>query len=238
MGEMKLSSKAIKVLGIIAIIFVALNAIILAIFGFADHTAAFWLSFVFLWISFAVALVSFALLKNRSIQPRDWLLGYPIMSHCVIYLAVEAVAAILFMTLDVFTGLTWTVAFVVQMLILAGHLVLNISCFLSKEIIEEVEHNVAVKSTHLKLLQVDVEMVAEKSINTEVKQAYTKLAERIRYSDPMSSDAIKGLEDELDDVIAQAKHAVAVSDDQNALILCRKADLLLTERNKKCMAYK
>lgn len=238
MGNIQLSSKAIKILSAIAVIFLVLNAVIFAVFGFADHTSAFWISYIFLWVSFVTAVVSFMLLRTRSVQPRDWLLGYPIMKHCVIYLVLETLACLLFMALDVFTDLPWAVSFVVQIIIFAVHIVLNISCFLAKEMVEEVEVKVATNSKHLKILQVDVEMIADKSVNAEVKQAYTKLAERIRYSDPMSNELLKGLEAQLDEVVEQAKQAVAVSDDQNALILCQKADSLLTERNKKCMACK
>lgn len=233
----KSTSKVLMAAIMLGICFITYNVVVFAICGFTGHGGSFWLSYVFMLISFATLTISAYLLKNRNVKPKDWLLGYPVLRHCAIYIVLELIASILFMGLD-YAGCPWGVALVVQLLLLAVHLVFIISCFLAKETIEDIQANVKVKTSKIKLLQVDVEMIAESSNNVDIKEAFAKLAEQIRYSDPMSSDLLSDLEDQIAYVIEQAKTSASMDNVRDALPLCKKASLLLSERNKKCKILK
>lgn len=236
-NNFKLTSKVLMTAIMLGIGFITYNVVLFVICGFADHGGSFWVSYVFMLIAFATLTISGYLLKSRNMQPRDWLLGYPVLKHCTIYIILEFISSILFMGLD-YKDCPWGIAFAVQMVLLAVYLVFIISCFLAKEMIEDVQTNVKVRTSKMKLLQVDVEMIAESTNNIDIKEAFVKLAEQVRYSDPMSNDALNDLDDQIAYVVGQAKTSASMNDVDGTLALCKKASLLINERNKKCKVFK
>ena len=167
------TSKIVKALSILGIAFVTYNIVLFALSFLAQASmgAAFWISYVFVIAAFVCVFFAAMLLNQRHYIPRDWLLGYPIIKHSVVYIVVEFFASTLFMLLDG-TNLSWVWAFVVQFIILAVHLVFLISCFLAKEIIQDVETKIKDATTYIRLLQVDVEMVVSKASDPAVKEAF------------------------------------------------------------------
>lgn len=222
---------------IFGIIFVVYNVLLFIISGFEDHGPSFWISYVFMLVAFAVLGVSSFILSRRSNQPRDWLLGYPILRQGVIYLVVEFFLSMIFMLLD---GIDcpWEITVVVQLIVLAVFMIFIVGNFMAKGTIEGVQENVKQKTSYMRMLQADLEIMAMKAVSPDVKQAYSKLAEQVRYSDPMSSDALSMVEGQMAQLAAQANNCIATNNNEGALQICSQLTLLLAERNKKCMALK
>ena len=59
--------------------------------------------------------------------------------------------------------------------------------------IERVEANVQKKVFYIRELQAAIELLADNESDAAVKTALAQLAERIRYSDPMSSEQLADL---------------------------------------------
>ena len=234
MSGNKKNSKFGMMAMIAAIVFVTYNVVLFAVCGFSNHGGAFWISYAFMMISFATLAVSGLVLKGRMVQPKDWLLGYPVLKHCSIYLIFEFIASIAFIALD-YIHCPWVIAFAVQMVLLAVHLVFVISCFMAKEMIESVDAKVHQKTSYIRLLTVEVEMIGKRVTEPEVKNAFEKLAEQLRYSDPMSNEALNDLENRISNLVEQAKNVVEKRD---LLRICNSISFLLTERNKKCKILK
>lgn len=237
MNSFKLTSKVKMIALMLAIGFVTYNVVLFVACGFTGHGASFWISYVFMILAFAALTVTGYMLKSRDIQPKDWLLGYPVLKHSTIYIIVELVLSILFMALDSINS-PWWLAFATQMIALAVHSVFIISCFLAQETIVDVQTKVKDATSFIKLLQVDVEMVAEKTTDPAVKDAFKKLAEQVRYSDPMSNENLFELEKQITLQVSNADSCITLNDIDGALQCCNRATLLLTERNKKCKVLK
>ncbi len=220
-----------------SIIFVTYNIALFAISGFAGHGAEFWISYVFMLAAFVVVWFSGYKLRYQELQPKDWLLGYPILWHCAVHIGAEFVCSTVFMLLDKL-DIPWGIVLAVQLILLAVHMVFVISCFVTKEIIDETQVKVKSATTFMKMLQADVEILAEKAADPETRQAFGKLAEEVKYSDHMSNEYLADIEES----ISQQVHAAgSFLDEQNtaaALECCRKAEQLLAERNKKCKLLK
>ena len=75
-------------------------------------------------------------------------------------------------------------------------------------------------------------MLAETESDPTTKAELTKLAEKIRFSDPMSSDALAEIETEIVNKIKEIK----TSNDKLAIIAVTSA--LVEERNKKAKILK
>jgi hypothetical protein len=73
--------------------------------------------------------------------------------------------------------------------------------------------------------------------NEEIKKAVSDLAEEVRYSDPVSSDAIKDIENELNNSVEELQRAI-IDNDENALEICKRTKDILLERNRLCKLNK
>lgn len=224
-------------LGIVVIVY---SVILFAVCGFEDHTSPFWLSYAFMLLGIAVGVCTSLKLSTYTIQPRDWLFGYPIMRHTVIYLVIEFVASTVFIALECSgnTDFPEWLPFVAQLVILAIHVVLIISCFFVQETIMDVQNKVKDSTSFIKLLTVDIEMVIEKTCDEGAKKAFKDLADRVRYSDPMSNDNLFELEKQITLCVNEADNYITYGNVEGALACCERANLLLTERNKKVKVLK
>ena len=218
------------------IVFVVYNIIVFVIAGFTGHTATFWLSWIFMLIAFVAVAVAAAMLGKRNVMLRDWLFGFPVMWHTTAYVIVEFATSTLFIIFE--KTISLKVAVPVQLAELAVYLVFAISCFIAKEHIDEVQTKVADKTTFIKLLRADMETLTAKCSDETTRALVKALAERVRYSDPISSEALFELEKDISLTVAQCDEAISSGDFELAQKLCKDADNLLTERNNKCKALK
>lgn len=231
-----MSKKYMQFAAMGAIIFAMYNVIVFALFGFADHESPFWISYIFMLIAFAVAALSGVLLGESGMALRDWLFGYPIVRHCVIYAALELILSLIFMTVE--HNVTWVLPFVLQVLLLGVYGIMLISCFISKTAIGEVHEKVEKKARYITLLQADAQLLCGKCSDDPLKTKCEKLAEAIRYSDPMSSEALEELEKQLSDTVTACSAAIDQGNLALAGHLCDQAMQQLHERNLKCKALK
>lgn len=98
--------------------------------------------------------------------------------------------------------------------------------------INRVEKKVETKVFYIKSLQADVEMLESMETDPEIKGALATLAEKIRFSDPMSNEALEDIEAEIVAKVKKLKDA----DDKLAIITA--LGLLITKRNKKAKLLK
>ncbi|MCI9393105.1 MAG: hypothetical protein HFF65_12080 [Oscillospiraceae bacterium] len=71
-----------------------------------------------------------------------------------------------------------------------------------------------------------------------IRTALEKFAEDIRFSDPVSSAALEAAEADLSACIDDLQQAVLDNDCEAALSLEKRAEMLLSERNRQCKLEK
>ena len=98
--------------------------------------------------------------------------------------------------------------------------------------IERVEEKVQKKAFYIRELQADIELLADNESDAAAKTALTQLAEKIRYSDPMSNEQLADLENKISSKVAELKAT------SNKLEIITELNSLLDERNKKCKILK
>lgn len=231
-----MSKKGKMIAAILAIAFIAYNVTLFAVCGFTGHTPVFWMSWVFMLVAFAAMTVSGVILGRRGLFLRDWLFGFPIIKHSTVYIMAELLVSCIFIILE--DNIRPGLAFGLQFLLLCIYGICAVSCFLSKEMIDDVHTKVSDKTRFIKLLSIDAEMLVEKCSDPETKEECRRLVEAVRYSDPMSSEALFELEKDLTLTVSQCDRAIEEKDFAAAKELCAKAMLQLAERNKKCKALK
>ena len=124
------------------------------------------------------------------------------------------------------------IAIVVCAVILGISAICLIGTETGREEINRVEEKVEKKVLYIKSLQVDIEMLASTETDDDTKMALTKLAEKIRFSDPMSDESLVDLEAEVSAKVKELKTA------DNKAEIITVLDSLITERNKKAKLLK
>ena len=211
----------------LGIIFALFNVIAFVIP--TDKTATFWVAYAFTIVAFAtqIPLWKIALVKKDTLKSK--FLGIPIIQVGITYLIIQSIAFALFMIIP--TLPVW-LAVIVCAIILAISLLCVITDQAGANEINRIEEEFKVKRAFIQFLQIDIEMIAESETDITTRAALIKLAEKVRFSDPMSSELLEELETRISLKVEEMKTAV----DKRALI--KEVTILLTERNKKCKVLK
>lgn len=212
---------------VLAIAFVLFNVIAFAIP--TAKTATFWIAYAFSVVAFALQIVIWKFAFKGTDTLKSKFLGIPLISVGITYLIIQIIAFAIFTALPLTAS--W-IAIVVCALILGISVICLIGTETGREEINRVEKKVEKKVFYIKLLRVDVEMLASTETDAETKAALTELAEKIRFSDPMSNDALSDLEAEISAKVKELKTA------DNKAEIITVLDSLITERNKKAKLLK
>lgn len=212
---------------VLAISFVFFDVIAFAVP--TAKTATFWIAYAFTTIAFAsqIAIWKFAFKGADGLKSK--FLGISLISVGITYLIIQIIAFTVFMALPL--TVSW-IALVVCALILGISAICLIGTETGREEINRVKENVEKKLFYIKSLQVDIEILASTETDSDTKAALTKLAEKIRYSDPMSNKVLVELEAEITAKVKELKTA-----DNKAEIIA-VLDSLIAERNKKVKLLK
>ena len=217
-------------LGIALIYVILLGVMNLLVFTiFKTHTNVFWLSYGFMTLAFAVQIVSM-LLAFRPADVETAFFGIPLASFSIYYLCAALVIGALFM---IFQSAGFTLALVIQILVLAAFLIVAIISLMARDTVQQVSETVKENVTNLKSVLVDIEMIGTSCTDAELREALRKLSETVKYSDPMTNDTVAPIEERILRKVTELR--ICVDDGQNAdaLQVCGELERLYVERNKK-----
>ena len=200
------------------------------------HTAVFWVSFVFTLIAFGVVGASFyiAFIKNPDAKSRFY--GFPIAKIGLVYGGAQLVLGLVVMALASWTP-AWLAA--VAYLLMLGAACLGLIA--ADTVVEQIHVQDAKLREDVRLmrsLQSKLNQLASQCDDPEAASALKKLAEELRYSDPVSSAALKEIEADLSAAVEELQAAVIDADTAAVKHLCPKASALLAERSRLCKLNK
>ena len=211
---------------ILLIAFTALTTVLLVIPS--EKTMAFWISYGFTALAFAAQILIWNTGFKNSVPLKSKFLGLPIVYIGTAYLIVQSLSTVLFR----FVKVQSFVSVIVSVLILGIFSILMISSQAARNEINRVEEKVKAKVDFIRLIQCDVELLANAETNTETKKSLEDLAEKIRFSDPMSNEKLKPIEEKIAEKITELKSS------NTKMVLIGEIDALLTERNSKTKLLK
>ena len=192
-------------------------------------TATFWIAYVFTAAAFAAQIGIWKTALGKAETLKSKLLGFPVVHIGIVYAVIQVIAFAVFMFVPTLPA--WS-AIVVCSVIAVISAVCMISADAVRDEIERVEAKVQKKVFYIRELQVDIELLADNESDAAVKTALAQLAERIRYSDPMSSEQLADLENKISSKVAELKAT------SNKLEIITELNSLFDERNKKCKILK
>lgn len=215
-----------------AAVFVAFTVISFAV-PFAKN-GAFWVAYIFAVLAIAAQVYVYPKAFDGA-SAKSKFYGFPIARISTIYLAVQLV-----LSLVVMATTKWVPAWIpacVFVVALCAAVAGFVSVDTMREEIERQDVKLKKDVTLMRSLQSKINVLPAQC-SGETAKALEKLAEDIRFSDPVSGEATADVETELSALIDELQQAVIDADEAAVLTLCRKAAVTLNERNRICKLNK
>lgn len=217
-------------------------AVVLVIFSVVAFAVPFAKSAVF-WVSYyfgviAVVAQSYTLYQTffREQQAKSRFYGFPILRIGLIYMVVQLIASLIFMALASIAPL-W-LPIVVDIVLLGVAVIGLIAADVTKDEIQRQEQTVKKDTSTMRELQSKVRMLVSQCEEPQLKADVSRLSEALQYSDPVSSEALGEIEQELREYIGELQKAVSEQQVPAARTLCQRTMDVLAERNRLCKLNK
>ena len=199
-------------------------------------TAVFAVSYLFTTIAILaqIYVIRTAFYRGEGVKSKFY--GFPIAKLGVIYLAVQLIAGLVFMALGLIVPVWLSLALYVVLLGVAA------AGFVAADAVrdEVVRQEVKLEKDVSRMREFQAKGRALVTLNQipEAARPLEKLAEDLRFSDPVSSEALTEIEDQLAECLAQLQGAVSAQKTEQILSVCREAERILAERNQLCKLSK
>lgn len=164
--------------------------------------------------------------------------GFPIAQIGMAYLAFQLALSMGFMVLSSVIVVPMWLPLVLYVILLGASIVGFISADAMRDEIERQDMQMKKDVQNIRMLQVKAASMVQHVQDSRVRAALEKFSEDLRYSDPVSNDALKDIEADLIASVDELQQAVLDSDNETVLALLQKAGTILTERNRWCKLEK
>lgn len=104
--------------------------------------------------------------------------------------------------------------------------------------VERIDEKVALQTSFIKNLTVEAQSVLARAKSDGVKKECKKVYEAVRYSDPMSNEALSVIEAKITVKLDELSSAVGADDMEKAKEIADEIVILIGDRNKKCKMLK
>ena len=200
--------------------------------GMTKFGGSFWVGYAFITVAFLGQLAC-AYMAFSAENTKKFFYRIPLISVSYTGLILTIIFGSLVMAIP---GLPDWAGAIICILILGFNAIAVIKASAAADAVESVDKRIKTQTQFIKLLTVDAEGLMNRASDPAVKNACKKVYEAVRYSDPMSSDALSDVEARMRQEFSALSDAVSKGGDAAA---CAEA-LLLTigERNAKCRLLK
>lgn len=201
--------------------------------GMSKFGGAFWAGYIFITIAFIGQLVC-AYIALKTDDKAKLFYNIPIIRVSYTGLILTLVFGALCMAIP---NLPNWVGIIVCLLVLAFTAIAVIKAKAAADVVENIDAKVKAKTIFVKTLTVDAENLFARATTPEAKDACKKVFEAVRYSDPMSNDALAGVESQITLKFNELSEAVSGGAD-NVKNIADELVVLIGDRNRKCKLLK
>lgn len=215
-----------------ALLFAIFNVLAFAV-GFKNN-ASFWTAYIASVIAMLLQLVC-AKISFKPEKLDRLFLNIPVISITFTGMVASMIIGAVCMVIP---SVPVVAVIVIEYLILAFTGISVLKANAAAEIVNEVGEKVKEKTQFIKLTTVDAQNLMNSAKSESVKSACKKVYEALRYSDPMSSEALAHEEAEIADKMAELSSAVASDNADLAESISNEITVFVKARNNKCKALK
>lgn len=220
-----------------AILFVLFNVVAFVSVGWEGqekYTASFWVGYIFI----TLALVGQLLCAKVAFEAKNLtklFYNLPLISVSWTGLLVSFVIGVLCMLIS---PLPYWVGVIVCSIVLAITAIAVIKANVVAEAVTEIDKKIKTQTFFIKSLTIDAEGLLARANSEEMKVECKKVYDTIRYSDPMSHEALSGVESQITLKFAELANAVNNGDAMAVTKSAKEVCVLVDDRNKKCRIVK
>ena len=135
-------------------------------------------------------------------------------------------------------ALPYWVGIVVCAVILVFNMITVIKAKVVIDEVTRIDQKVKVQTFYIKSLTIDADTLMASAKSDTAKAECRKVYEALRYSDPMSNDALAPVEAQISTKFAELSDAVNAGKEEEIAALARDVIVLVGDRNKKCKLFK
>lgn len=202
--------------------------------GMSKFGGAFWVGYIFITLAFIGQLaVSFIALKNENLQKLFYKISLVRISYTGLILTV------IFGTLCmVIPNMPNWIGIIICFAVLGFNAISVIKADFAADTVSEIDGKIKTQTAFIKSLTADAENLMNKATTDEIKAECKKVYEAVRYSDPMSDDALDTTESQITLKFSELTTAVNDNNLETVKKTANETIILLDDRNKKCRLLK
>lgn len=227
-------TQVVAVLLIVAALFSAAVFLI----PFDKDEPAFWIGYVAELAAVILQIPVFKLAYPVGTDLKSKVLGYPLFKIGVSYLVVQTILSFVIIALGSSGSIPAWLAALLCLLVFGFALLFGMSANMARTAITNLETATAADTHLMKSLALRAQNLVTKTNNPALQSELRKLAEKIAYSDPVSSPAIADSEYRLSTLFGQLEAAVCSPQGTGVMDLCQSVNIALDDRNAACKASK
>lgn len=215
---------------VLAIVFIVYNIVVFAV-PF-EKSAVFFLSWIFALIAIGAQAYVIYIAFYQGEGAKSKFYGFPIARIGVVYLITQMALGLWFMARGSWIKL-W-IPLVLYVLLLGVSAVGFIAADAARDEVERQDTKLKKDVAVMRALQSKVISMAQLAQDAQIRKVLEKFSEDLRFSDPVSSEALADIEADLTACVDELHQAVIDNDHDSVLALVQKAGAILTERNRLC----
>ena len=135
-------------------------------------------------------------------------------------------------------ALPYWICIIICAIILAFNILTILKATAVINAVSGIDDKIKVKTFFIKSLTVDADTLMASAKSDVAKAECKKVYEAVRYSDPMSHDALSAVEGQISIKFAALSEAVKADDTAKIAELANEVIILVGDRNKKCKLFK
>lgn len=202
--------------------------------GQEKYTPSFWIGYVFITIMFIGQLVcTYMAFKADSAQKLFY--NFSLIRTSYAGLIASFIIGGLCMLISPLSA--W-VGVILCAIILVANVLSVVKATVAVGEVVRIDEKVKVQTFFIKSLAVDADTLVAMAKSDVVKAECQKVYEAIRYSDPMSNDALASVESQITVKFAALSDAVKADETDKVAELANEVCILVGDRNKKCKLLK
>ena len=202
--------------------------------GQDKYTSSFWIGYILITVMFIGQLVcSYMAFKAEDAQKMFYNIALIKTSYAGL-LASFVVGGLCMLV----SPLPYWVGVIVCAIILAVNVISVVKATAAIDEIERIDTKVKMQTFFIKSLTVDADTLIASAKSDAIKAECRKVYEAIRYSDPMSNDALASVESQITIKFAELSDAVKADDTEKVAEIANEVVILVGDRNKKCKLLK
>lgn len=196
--------------------------------GVSKFHGSFWVGYIFITLTFvAQLLVTLYSLKGNA---EKTFYNIPLISVSFVTTIIMLVIGTVCMAVPVIP--VW-LGVILCAIVLAAAIIIGMQAKATADVVGGIDEKIKNKTFFMKSLRVDVESLQARAENSEIADELKKVWDAVRYSNPVSAEALSGIEAQITIKFADLADAVEKFDIQSVKKASKELQILINDREKK-----